>query len=167
MFLAGLAAARYLSSFQSWNIAGPLALFLGLLTLVNAPFDWLSLGLTRFLLRRGIEQGGPWPCFYAVIDAIIALALIALLAVAMVFTIDLFDHLAKVGGGNRVLPPMRLFLDDIRVAPQKPEYWWVYATLFSTMVPSVINLFIAGISFLRGLPMLRKWMRSVMREGEA
>lgn len=98
-----------------------------------------------------------------------ASALIALLAVAMVSATDLFDHLAELGGGDkaRVLPPMRVFLDDLRAAPQKPEYWWVYATLFSTMLPSVINLFIAGISFLRGLPMLRKWLLSVMREGEA
>jgi hypothetical protein len=125
MFLAGLAAARYLSPFPVWNIAGPLALFLVLLTLVNAPFDWLSLGLTRFLLRRGIEQGGPWPYFYALIDALAASALIALLAVAMVGATDLFDHLAELGGDKaRVLPPMRVFLDDLRAAPQTPEYWW-------------------------------------------
>lgn len=70
MFLAGLVAARYLSPFPAWHVTGPLMLFLVLLTLVNAPFDWLSLGLTRFLLRRGIEQGGPWPYFYALIDAL-------------------------------------------------------------------------------------------------
>jgi hypothetical protein len=34
------------------------------------------------------------------------------------------------------------------------------------MIPSVINLFIAGFSFLRGLPMLRKWLLGVMRENE-
>jgi hypothetical protein len=33
-------------------------MFLGLLTLINAPFDWASLGLTRALLRRGLELGG-------------------------------------------------------------------------------------------------------------
>lgn len=163
----GLAVA--LSSLKSWEVVGPFLLFLGLFTLLNAPFDWLSLGLTRFLLRRGIEQGGPWPYFYALIDALAASALIALLAVAMVGATDLFDHLAELGGGDkaRVLPPMRVFLDDLRAAPQKPEYWWVYATLFSTMLPSVINLFFAGFSFLRGLPKLRNWLLSVMREGEA
>ena len=159
----------FLSPFSPWNREGPVLLFLLLLTLVNAPFDWLSLGLTRFLLRRGIEQGGPWPYFYALIDALAASALIALLAVAMISATDLFDHLAELGGGDkaRVLPPMRVFLDGLRAAPQKPEYWWVYATLFSTMRPSVINLFIAGFSFLRGLPVLRKWLLGVMREGEA
>jgi hypothetical protein len=29
--------------------------------LLNAPFDWASLGLTRALLRRGLELGGWWP----------------------------------------------------------------------------------------------------------
>ena len=68
MFLLCLAAVRFLPA-QSGTItpnfwhttAGPALLFLGLLPLVNAPFDWLSLGLTRLLLRFGIEQGGPWP----------------------------------------------------------------------------------------------------------
>jgi hypothetical protein len=32
-----------------------------LLKLLNAPFDWASLGLTWALLRRGLELGGWWP----------------------------------------------------------------------------------------------------------
>ena len=41
----------------------------GLLTLLNAPFDWASLGLTRALLRRGLELGGWWPYLLALVDA--------------------------------------------------------------------------------------------------
>jgi hypothetical protein len=58
MIVACLGAAELLSV-----KAGPLLLFLGLLTLLNAPFDWASLGLTRALLRRGLELGGWWPSF--------------------------------------------------------------------------------------------------------
>ena len=43
------------SARPTWQITGPLVLFLGLLSLLNAPFDWASLGLTRALLRRGLE----------------------------------------------------------------------------------------------------------------
>jgi hypothetical protein len=42
------------------NYANPMLLFLGLLTLLNAPFVWVSLGLTRALLRWGLELGGWW-----------------------------------------------------------------------------------------------------------
>lgn len=168
-FVVCLASARWLPSFSDWDRTSPPLLFLGLLTLINAPFDWLALGLTRLLLRWGIQKGGQWPYVFALGDAILASALIALLAVAMVFATDWFNYLAELGGGEkaRVLPPMQFYLAVLRAGPQAPEYWWLYATLFSTMIPSVINLFIAGFSFLRGLPMLRLWLLSVMRENEA
>ena len=40
-----------------------------------------------------------------------------------------------------ILRPDDLF-DDIAAHPTAPEYWWVYALLFSTMIPSIINLMI-------------------------
>jgi len=168
MLAACFIASRYASQAPGWNGAGTILLFLGLLTLVNAPFDWASLGLTRLLLRYGVERGGPWPYALALIDALLAAALIALLAMAMVGAVDLFDHLAEIGGGEktRVLPPMQFYLSALRTQPQAPEFWWIYGTLFSTMLPSVINLFIAGFSFLRGLPVLRDFLLGVMRENE-
>ena len=54
---------------SDWIFGGPFLLFLGLLTLLNAPFDWASLGLTRALLRRGLELGGWWPYLLALADA--------------------------------------------------------------------------------------------------
>ena len=59
---------------------GLLLLVVGLLTLLNAPFDWASLGLTRALLRRGLELGGWWPCLLALVDALAAAFIVALLA---------------------------------------------------------------------------------------
>jgi hypothetical protein len=170
ILLGCLAGARYFPAISDdWRTLGPFLLFFGVLTSVNAPFDWLSLGLTRLLLRRGIEQGGPWPYAYALIDALLASVLITLLALAMVSATDLFNSLAQLGGHGeaRVLPPMQVYLAALQSTPQAHEYWWVFATLFSTMIPSVINLFIAGFSFLRGLPILRKWLLGVMRENEA
>jgi len=148
--------------------AGPLLLFLGLLTLVNAPFDWLSLGLTRLLLRWGIELGGPAPWFLALVDALVASLLIVLLALAMVGAADLFNHLAELGGGEkaRILPKMQAYLRMLGDSPQDPKFWWIYATLFSTMLPSIANLFIAGFSFLRGLPQSRAFLLRAMRPGE-
>jgi hypothetical protein len=39
MILACLDAANLLASMEGWEKSGPLLLFLGLLTLLNAPFD--------------------------------------------------------------------------------------------------------------------------------
>jgi hypothetical protein len=69
-------------------------LFLGLPTLLNAPFDWASLGLTRALLRRGIERKGWWLFFLATADALAAAGIIAVLATTMVIGVQAFDDLA-------------------------------------------------------------------------
>jgi len=166
-FLVCFADAWFLSHLDMWAAFGPMVLFLGLLTLINAPFDWLSLGLTRALMRRGLEREKWWPYLYAAIDALLASIVIALLAMAMVAGVQLFEDLTVHGGGERILPPMSEFLEFIEAHPGMPQYWWVYATLFSTMLPSLINLFIASVSLARGVPGVSSWLLDKVREGEA
>jgi hypothetical protein len=143
-----------------------LLLFLGLLTLLNAPFDWLSLGLTRALLRRGIELKSWWPYGLAIVDALLAIQIIAALACVMVIGIQAFDMLAILHRGKPVLPLAPLF-DGIARNPSAPEYWWIYALLFSTMIPSVINLIIGGASLWRGIPVVSELILHYMPEGKA
>jgi len=153
MIVTCLADADFVSSFEAWEEIGPALLFLGLLPLLNAPFDWASLGLTRALMRRGLELGGWWPYALALLDAGVAAMIIAALALTMVVGVQAFDGLAVHGGGKPVLPLAPLF-NGITANPAAPEYWWMYALLFSTMIPSVVNLVIGGTSLFRGLPRL-------------
>jgi hypothetical protein len=171
-FLLGLAASGLLGCWlavpiiayeKNFPIEGLHLLFLGLLTFVNAPFDWLSIGLTRGLLRRGLVQRGWWPYGFALLDAIAATILIAALAVAMVFAVQTFDDLAVWTGRKPTLPLDALFR-GLHEHPGEPEYFWVYATLFSTMIPSLINLFIASRSLLQGMPWLRRTLFAHMPE---
>jgi hypothetical protein len=166
--LACLGAAGLDSGLEIWKIFGPLLLFLGLLTLLNAPFDWASLGLTRALLRRGLELGGWWPYLLALVDACLAGIIIALLALVMVIGVQAFDELAVHGGGEKaaVLPLMPLF-DGIAKNPAAPEYWWAYALLLSTMIPSLVNLAIGGMALTRGIPWLGWLLLHWMPEGKA
>ena len=76
---------------EAFERASVLLLFLGLLTVVNAAFDWLSLGFTRFLLRYGVEKGAAWPYAFALLDVVVALAFITALAAVLVLCVDLFD----------------------------------------------------------------------------
>jgi hypothetical protein len=126
-------------------------LFLGLLTLLNAPFDWASLGLTRALLRRGLELKSWWPFLLALVDALCAVIIVALLALTMVIGVQTFDALAIHGGGKPVLPLGPLF-DGISTHPEAPEYWWIYSLLLSTMIPSLLNLVIGGTALMRAVP---------------
>jgi hypothetical protein len=151
MIFACLSSVASLSPLIDWKLHGPFLLFLGLLTLLNAPFDWASLGLTRALLRRGLELGGWWPLLLALLDAALAAVIIVFLALTMVIGVQGFDDWAEHGGGSRVLP-LAPFFDGIEAHPTAPEHWWVYALLFSTMSPSIINLTIGGASLMRGVP---------------
>jgi hypothetical protein len=152
-------AAVWLPYSNNWSDGGPLLLFLGLLTLINAPFDWASLGLTRALLRRGLELGGWWPYFLALADAVAAAVIVALLAITMVTGVQMFDDLAErsAGAAARVLPLDKLF-DGIAAHPEAAEYWWVYALLLSTMIPSLVNLVIGGTALMRTAPGMSPWL---------
>jgi hypothetical protein len=152
MILACLGSARLFAPLETWKIStGPMVLFLGLLTLLNAPFDWVSLGLTRALLRRGLELGGWWPYALALVDAGLAAVVIAALGLTMVVGVQAFDGLAVHGGGTPILPLEPLF-NGIGSHPSSPEYWWLYALLLSTMIPSLVNLVIGGTSLVHGVP---------------
>jgi hypothetical protein len=134
-------------------VLGPFLLFTSLLVLLNAPFDWASLGLTRALLRRGLEREKWWPYAYACLDAVFATGIVALLALTMVIGVQAFDDLAMHGGGkDAAVLPFPDFFDEIAKNPGAPEYWWAYALLFSTMIPSLINLAIGGMALTRGIP---------------
>jgi hypothetical protein len=161
-------AANWLAHLKTWGESGVLLLFFGLLTLINAPFDWASLGLTRALLRRGLELGAWWPYVLALVDALAAAIIIALLALTMVIGVQTFDYLAERAGGPtaRILPLDKLF-DGIAAQPLAPEYWWAYALLLSTMIPSLLNLMIGGASLLRGIPGLPALLLRFMPAGKA
>jgi hypothetical protein len=166
--VACLAAAGALGQSEGWPIAGALLLFLGLLTVVNAPFDWASLGLTRALLRRGLELGAWWPYALALADGMIAAGIIALLTIVAVISVQAFDTLAVFSGGERaVLLPLNDLFDGIATKPAAAEFWWVYAMLLSTMIPSLLNLMIGGASLLRGIPWLTALLLNNMPDRRA
>ncbi len=137
---------------DNWGKAGPLLLFLGLLTLINAPFDWVSLGLTRGLLRRGLEKGGWAPFVFGLLDAAVAVIVIALLAAAMVLSVQVFDRMAERGGGKAVLLLPKDLINHISHNQPDPNFAWICVLLLSTMIPSLLNLAIGGASLLRWFP---------------
>ena len=160
------AAAGSLGGSAAWVRIAPMLLFLGLLTLINAPFDWLTIGLTRALLRRGLESGGWWPLVLAIVDLIMAAVVIVLLAVAMVVAVDAFNAVTVSAGGKNVFDlvgTLNGLADPKRRS--EPEYWWLYATLFSTLIPSIINVAVGALSVIRGVPGLHRMVAGAMMPG--
>ena len=86
----------YIFEEAEWQKARAILLFIGVLTLANAPFDFFSLGLTRFLLRLGLDFGGIYPYMFAIMDLCISIVLITFLSIGIVLSVDLFNNLAAM-----------------------------------------------------------------------
>jgi len=120
--------------------------FLAALPLVNAVFDWLSLGLTRYLLARTAR--GAQPLLNGALDIAGAAIILFSLAVATTAALQGLNTLAFASGSDRPLIDLPFILETLREQPGDPAVWWVYFMLFSTLIPSVIHLFIAASSFI-------------------
>ena len=105
-------------------------LFIGVLPLVNALFDWISLGVTLALVRLGYLRG-----WLAVLCGVGDLAFAALLFLASGCTLIAVVHGMNVATGVEFVPLAELLADlgDLRT------YWWIYAMVFSTALPTVLH----------------------------
>ena len=115
------------------------ALTLAVLPLVNAVFDWLSYGITIWLLSRGHRRGNIWPLISALADVAAAAVLFAGLSVALIVILGTVD-------GWRATPLVGVgpLLQGLRDRPG--ENWWVVAMVASTLVPTLLHLCLAFVS---------------------
>ncbi len=168
----GLAVALFSAVFLAISVAGPaispigasdkaltLLFFVGLLTLVNAPFDWFALGISRALLRRGLQQGGFAPLWLGLLDVAVSLVLMTALAIAVLWSAEVFDAMTLWGGNPAILDPEAM-LAELRNNAKvgNTHYWWLYAMLFSTQIPALLNLLFGVFCVLRGVTGWNAWM---------
>lgn len=123
-----------------------LIVFLGLLPLVNVVFDWLSLGATRFFLRRAKQS--PFPLANTILDFVVGLALIVPLALAITATLQAVNLITAAGGATQAWVDVPHILATIRQNPTDVAVWWIYVTLFSTLLPTLAHFVIASGSLV-------------------
>ncbi len=134
-----------------------LLVFLGALPIINALFDWFSLGITRFLLRRGQGKTGLQPVLYAALDLLTAAIMLAgVMLVSLAYV-----QLMNIAAGF-VIVDVDALLKTLRTDPGNPTVWWIYATIFTTMIPSLVNLFLGGLAIVRGVPRLTPWIAKTL-----
>ena len=139
-----------------------LVLMLWALPLINAVFDWVSLGFTRYLLKTGLSRGGWWPAGFALVDAAMAVGVLFILMIATLAYIQVLNIAAAPGGFAPVLD-VAAVLALLRADPGAPALWWIYITVFTTFIPSLVNLTLGGLSLVRGIPglnalLVERWM---------
>jgi hypothetical protein len=128
-------------------------LLLGLLPLLNAIFDWLSYGLTIWLIREGNRRKGLWTLGFWLVDAASA----AFLFFALSLTLT-----CAIGWTNAALAAPILDLHALFTGLTDPDtrgaHFWVAGMIFSTLVPTVVHLIIVALSAITWVPpRLRTW----------
>jgi hypothetical protein len=127
-------------------------LTMGLLPLVNAVFDFASVGLTRYLLRLGLEQKRA--AWRAVLDGLGGIAIFFALGCTLIAFVTF------------VVPAdgVPLFA-DMRRAPG--DYIWLMVTLFSTLIPTLLHLSVAVLTLGLQYPApLRNFVAGLLERGE-
>ncbi|MDB4203316.1 hypothetical protein N9767_02955 [Planktomarina temperata] len=133
-------------------------LTMGLLPLVNAVFDFASVGLTRYLLRLGLEQKRA--AWRAVLDGLGGIAIFF----ALGCTLIAFVTFVVPADGVPLVELKQLFA-DMRRAPG--DYIWLMVTLFSTLIPTLLHLSVAVLTLGLQYPApLRNFVAGLLERGE-
>ena len=111
-----------------------------LLPLVNAVFDFASVGLTRYLLRLGLEQKrAAWP---AVLDGLGGIAIFFALGCTLIAFV--------VPAHGVPLVDLAQLFTDLRRTPG--DYVWLMITLFFTLIPTLLHLSVAVLTMALQYP---------------
>lgn len=112
-----------------------------LLPLVNAPMDWLSLGVTRGLLQsmRAGQHSGLIVLVWTVADLLFALVFLFLITAALVGMTALGNATT-----SKILVDISHILKQVRNDPANINQWWIYFMLLSTLVPTLVHFALAG-----------------------
>ena len=153
LFTASLLSSIWIEP-DSLETAGTLLLFLALFPLINAVWDFLSLGLTRWCLRQSAVRlrvlGLPAefrPLLFNLIDLAGALVSLAGLILSLLFAVSALNALAP----EPVLPLTRLMI-DLRPGPGGPDMTWAYLMVFSTLLPTAAHLVLFLTSLVMRFP---------------
>ena len=107
-----------------------LLLFLGVLPLLNAIFDFLSYAATLTLMRLGLSA--KQPMLYGACDFIVALVLFLGLGVTLTVVIAGLNQISE-----GVFVDLGALFGGIYTDPH--AYWWLYAMVFSTALPTTLH----------------------------
>jgi hypothetical protein len=136
--------------FRVDEVTTSLLILLVFLPVTNSIFDWLSLAATRQLLSRlaGREDASALSVAWnALFGLVVGLLLLAVLAVTVTAGLQILNMISETRGGPGLLDVPGL-LHLLRTDPANPAIWWIYFTLFSTMLPAVFHAAIASASFV-------------------
>ncbi len=109
--------------------------FLGLLPILNAVFDTISVVVTRAFLRRYLATGRGW-FWMTVVDLLVAVGLTVLLYWSVMHLFEVLQWL----GWRIDAKGMR---DQFRADPTNPQVSWILAMALTNIIPTLLHLSLA------------------------
>lgn len=122
-------------------------IYIGLIPIVNAMFDYFSLGLTRWALRSGLRKVGIQTLAYSALDLFAAMLIFLALGAFCIFVFHAVNELAASvqGSGTQVIPLNPAdggsIFEGISDAPV--QHTWLYLTFLTTLLPTLVHASVA------------------------
>lgn len=140
---------------ETTEVSRSLLLFMGVLPILNAFFDFLSFGMTRVLIHEGVKHRGRWTWVLGILDLGLALIFFSALGCAIIAVVTLFNTT-----GQAPLLDLRATFLDIEANPDR--YWWLYIGFFSTLLPTLAHLSLSVTTLIAWVP--TGWRNWILRQ---
>lgn len=151
-------------AFVGEPFGAPSVLLVEFLPLLNAVADFASSGLTRYCLRGGIEGRIRLAWVWDVVGAVAAFVLVVVAIIAIALWVR-WPPSPDLPNG---LPLIDLFATLADIQSNPGDYWWLYITFLSTLVPTYLHGVVALFSVcLQWFTPLRAFIVSGLAAGGA
>lgn len=128
----------------------PLLLFLGVLPLVNAVFDFVSFGVTRALVRTGLNRP-EWAFPLGALDLVFATLVFLGLGCTLI---------AIVHGLNAIAPAplydLGALFADLGDEARRWDHLWLWLMVFSTFLPTFLHYALSTWAIAAHVPLLSR-----------
>lgn len=143
--VAGLLVSKYVDARDFDPAFVSLYVMWGILPFVNAPFDWVSFGITVTLITNMIDTSGAQIVRNTILDYLAGVALLFLLTFLLIVILGLYHQVATANGHASIIDPMAI-IANIRAHPLDPKVFWVYAMVSTTVLPTLVHTTAAAAS---------------------
>ncbi|MEM1344586.1 MAG: hypothetical protein AAGI34_08415 [Pseudomonadota bacterium] len=140
------------------NAFAAFLLFLLVLPLTNAVFDYVSFGVTRALMQRGAQKNMLVAFALGLADLAFALVMFTVLGTTLIAIVSAMNMVTAVP----VVDFNAVFFDLGR-PERRLDYYWLWAMLFSTLVPTLLHASLACFALTAFIPRVtRRSMLSLL-----
>ncbi len=140
-----IAAAAYSNALELNEVSHTLIIFVCVIPVLNAIFDYLSLGITRLLLAQSVKSETRALAKFVIgaVDVACAVAMLFGLAFVLSASLQALNQLVLRSGDPQVWINLDEIFTRLALSPGDPSLLWIYFMVFSTFVPSVLHLGVA------------------------